>query len=98
LAAACSGWAWPVMWPSDREATHAAAAARHSGIEVEDRRFHPHLTIARGRAGADLRQWVKALASYAGPPWPMDRVSLVRSKVGPRPSYTELESWPITRR
>jgi 2'-5' RNA ligase len=79
-------------------AGRAAAAARHTGIEVEDRRFHPHLTIARGRAGADLRQWVKALASYAGPPWPMDRVSLVRSKVGPRPSYNELESWPITRR
>ena len=84
--------------PLTELAGRAAAAARHTGIEVAVRRFHPHLTIAHGRTGADLRPWVKALASYAGPPWPMDRVSLVRSKVGPRPTYTELESWPIPRR
>jgi RNA 2',3'-cyclic 3'-phosphodiesterase len=79
-------------------ATHTAAAARRTGIEVEDRRFHPHLTVARGRPGADLGPWAKALASYAGPAWPMDRVSLVRSQLGPKPTYTELESWPITDR
>jgi 2'-5' RNA ligase len=84
--------------PLTELAGRAAAAARHVGIEVADRRFHPHLTVARGRAGADLRAWAKALASYAGPPWPMDRVSLVQSRLGPRPTYTELDSWPITRR
>jgi 2'-5' RNA ligase len=83
--------------PLTELATRTAAAMRHTGIQVEDRRFHPHLTVARGRPGADLRPWVKALASYAGPPWPMDRVSLVWSKLGPRPTYTELESWPIDR-
>lgn len=82
--------------PLTELATHAAAAGRHTGIEVEDRRFHPHLTVARGRHGADLRPWAKALAAYAGPQWPMDRVSLVQSKLGPRPTYTELDIWPIT--
>jgi len=84
--------------PLTELATRAAAAARRTGIEVEDRRFHPHLTVARGRPGADLQSWAKALASYAGPAWPMDRVSLVRSQLGPKPTYTELESWPITGR
>ncbi|MGN6335946.1 RNA 2',3'-cyclic phosphodiesterase [Mycobacterium sp.] len=82
--------------PLTELATRAAAAARHTGIEIEDRRFHPHLTVARGRPGADLRPWAKALASYVGPPWPMDRVSLARSTLGPPPAYTEVQSWPIT--
>jgi 2'-5' RNA ligase len=84
--------------PLTELATHTAAAARRTGIEVEDRRFHPHLTVARGRPGADLGPWAKALASYAGPAWPMDRVSLVQSQLGPKPTYTELGSWPIAGR
>ena len=83
--------------PLTELATRAAAAARRTGIEVEDRRFHAHLTIARGRPRADLRAWAKALVAYGGPPWPMDRVSLVRSELGPRPTYTELAAWPIAR-
>ena len=83
--------------PLTELAGRASAAARRAGIVLEDRQFHPHLTVARGRDGCDLRPWARALASYAGPSWPMAQVSLVRSTLGPRPSYTELASWPIGR-
>jgi RNA 2',3'-cyclic 3'-phosphodiesterase len=81
--------------PLIRLADRAEAAARHTGMELEEHRFRPHLTVARGRADCDLRPWADALASYAGPVWPMDRLCLVRSSLGPRPTYTELGSWPI---
>jgi 2'-5' RNA ligase len=83
--------------PLTELAGRAGAAARRTGIVLEDRQFHPHLTVARGRDGCDLQLWARTLVSYAGPSWPMDQVSLVRSTLGPQPSYTELASWPIGR-
>ena len=80
-------------------ASSVAAAARHTGVAVEERRFRPHLTVARGRVvqgrPVDLRPAAEALAAYDGPCWRADRIALVRSVLGPQPAYTELGTWAL---
>jgi len=78
-----------------RLASSAAAQARHAGIEVEDRPYRPHLTLARADRPVDLAAVVGALADYAGPPWTADRLDLVSSRPGPRPEYRTVASWPL---
>ena len=66
-------------------AASAAKAARVAGIDVEDRPYRPHLTIARGRPGADLRPAVEALRDYRGPAWSSDELTLIESRLGAGP-------------
>ena len=66
------------------------------GVVFEDRAFQPHLTVARLRGGVDPAGAVRALSSYAGPPWTVDEVHLVRSQLGPRPTYDDIETWPLS--
>ena len=47
-------------------AASVGAAARRCGIPVDDRPYRPHLTLARGRPGADLRPAVEALRGFSG--------------------------------
>jgi 2'-5' RNA ligase len=81
-----------------RLAASSAAAARHTGIAVDDRPYRPHLTVARAdrSARADLRPTVEALHAYAGPPWSADRLHLVRSYLGPTPRHEPLADWLLT--
>lgn len=69
-------------------AASAAAAARRSGISVEDRPYRPHLTVARGRPGADLAPAAAALDGYRGPPWVADELVLIESILGAGPGGT----------
>jgi 2'-5' RNA ligase len=84
-----------------RLAGSVAAAARRSGIAVDDRHYRPHLTLARGREGADLRPAVAALAGFAGSPWGADALHLVRSRLGAGPGGTAahevVATWPLGR-
>ncbi len=65
-----------------RLAERALAAGRRAGVEVEDRRYRPHLTVARARRDAvDLREVVAGLA-LGGTPWAADELVLVRSTLG----------------
>jgi 2'-5' RNA ligase len=77
----------------------AAAAARRSGLAVEDRPYRPHLTLARNSSGADLRPLVTALAPYRGTAWTADRLHLVRSRLGKGPGrtsqYDTVAAWPL---
>ena len=66
-------------------ADSAAKAARVAGIDVEDRPYRPHLTIARGRPGADLRPAADALRGYRGPAWTVKELVLVESRLGAGP-------------
>lgn len=66
----------------------AAAAARRSGISVEDRQYRPHLTIARGRPGADLAPTAAALDRYSGPTWRAYELVLIESILGAGPGGT----------
>jgi RNA 2',3'-cyclic 3'-phosphodiesterase len=65
--------------PLRRLAQTSTAAAKRAGIHVDERAFHPHLTLARARTPTDLRPLVGALEAYQGPVWQADRVSLIRS-------------------
>jgi 2'-5' RNA ligase len=81
-------------------AASVRAAARRTGIAVEDRPYQPHLTLAFGRDGADLRPLVAALSGFAGSTWTAGELHLVRSHLGAgpgRPSrYEAISTWPLT--
>lgn len=60
--------------------------------------FRPHLTVARLRGGVDVTGAELTLAGYAGPAWVADTVHLVRSRLGPAPTYDDVVTWPLTAR
>lgn len=99
----CGRFGGRVLWagvagdrdPLGRLASSVGAAARRAGIEVDDRRYRPHVTLARARAPVDLRPLAAALSSYAGPTWTAVDVHLVRSRLGPHPSYDDVAVWPL---
>lgn len=65
------------------------------GVAFEDRAYQPHLTVARLRGGTDPTAAVRALAAYSGPAWTVDQVHLVQSRLGPRPTYDDVGTWPL---
>ena len=79
----------------DRMATGARAAASRTGIPVEGKRFRPHITLARLGRPEEVSNWVRLLDAYAGPPWTVDRLTLVASYLGEgprgRPRYQVVE-------
>jgi 2'-5' RNA ligase len=81
-------------------AASVRAAAERAGIDVEDRPYRPHLTLARGRDGTDLRPVVDAMAGFAGHTWTASELHLVRSHLGAGPErtsrYEQVASWPLT--
>ncbi|WP_449064672.1 RNA 2',3'-cyclic phosphodiesterase [Planomonospora algeriensis] len=83
-----------------RLADSVGAAARREGIAVDERRFRPHLTLARAktRDDVDLRPLVEALGSFAGSAWEADTVHLMRSHLGGRVRYETVERWPLVAR
>jgi RNA 2',3'-cyclic 3'-phosphodiesterase len=74
-----------------------AAGARRAGAKPPDegRPFRPHLTLARCRMPADVREVVAALDGYDGTPWTADRIHLIHSRPGEQPRYSTLGSWPL---
>jgi 2'-5' RNA ligase len=62
------------------------------------RPYRPHLTVARLRGDTDPTAAVVALSAYAGPGWTAGAVHLVRSRLGPTPTYDDIASWPLTPR
>ena len=82
-----------------RLADSVQAAVRRCGLPVEQRRYRPHLTLARAAGTADLRPLVQRLAAYQGQPWVVTRLELVRSRLGAGPDgtarYEPIASWPL---
>jgi RNA 2',3'-cyclic 3'-phosphodiesterase len=71
---------------------------KRSRLPYDDKPFTPHVTIARpgdrlDRAEVDADR--AALAEYRGPAWRVEVVELVRSHLGPKPSYDHLAAWPL---
>ena len=69
----------------DRMATGARAAATRTGIAVDGQRFRPHITLARLGRPTEVSNWVRLLDAYAGPPWHVDRLTLMASYLGEGP-------------
>lgn len=82
-----------------RLAAAVSAGARRSAIPVEDRRFAPHLTLARARppGGVDVAGVVGGLSAYAGASWMVTELELVRSHLGPSVRHETLARWPLGR-
>jgi RNA 2',3'-cyclic 3'-phosphodiesterase len=75
-----------------------AVAARRSGIAIEDRRYRPHLTLARSSTPADLRPLVDALRGFASAEWSPTELELIRSRLGQGPpTYERIDRWPLGR-
>jgi len=66
-------------------------------VAFERRPYRPHLTVARLRGDAEdaARAAAASLADYEGPPWQAEAVHLVRSRLGPHPSYDDVAAWAL---
>ncbi len=74
-----------------RLARVARRTARSCGIAVERAPYVPHLTVARVRRNDfDGRGAVATLDGVEGEPWTVTEVVLMRSHLGPKPSYEAL--------
>jgi RNA 2',3'-cyclic 3'-phosphodiesterase len=83
-------------------AASVAAGARRAGAPSpeEDRRYRPHITLARLREPADVRPLTAELAGLDGSPWTAARIELIRSHlpggaVGRSPVYSSVGAWPL---
>ena len=67
-------------------------------LPYDDRPYRPHLTLARpgDRLDPEAVEADRALlAAYRGPSWPVTELLLMRSHLGPHPSYDRLGGWPL---
>ena len=82
-------------WPSSRRRWPTPPA--WAGIAPPDayRGFTPHLTLARCRAPADVREIVACLDRYRGPGWTVREIYLIRSTLDRRPRYETVETWQL---
>lgn len=78
-------------------ADSCSAAGRRVGLATEDRKFRPHVTLARakGRTPVDMRPLVEALAGYEGPDWTASEIVLLQSHLGAATRYETLAGWPL---
>jgi len=58
------------------------AAANHSGVTVDGRKFVPHLTLARLRRPMDVTRWVRVFDTYSGAEWTAGSLQLIESRLG----------------
>ncbi len=111
IALSCRGggrFSGRVLWTrvdGDRDALRrlvgsTRAAARRSGLVVDERPYRPHITLARSSAPVDLRPLVERLAAFRGTPWFADTLHLVHSELGAGPDRTArhepVASWRLS--
>ena len=98
-----------VLWAGirgDREqlrriAESVAKGAGTAGAPSTDgeRRYRPHITLARCRETVNLHPLVDVLDQHAGQAWTADRIHLIRSHqsehVGEQNWYESIGSWPF---
>ena len=78
-----------------------AGVARNCGIEIERRKFRPHVTLARfgssAETGHHLAQFMASHASFRAGPWIADHFALYSSRTGRNGSvYTEEAAYHLT--
>lgn len=76
-----------------RLADGAVAAGRRAGLELDERRFRPHLTLARSRHGGDAAHLVQV--EVPAVTWPVATFALVRSQTGPQVQYDSLAEFSL---
>jgi 2'-5' RNA ligase len=78
-----------------------STVARNCGIEIERRKFRPHVTLARFRNGAEtghhLAQFMASHSTFKAGPWIADHFALYSSRTGGSGSvYTEEAAYALT--
>jgi len=73
----------------------AVLRATARSVTFERRPYRPHLTVARLRGGVDAAPAAARLDSYDGPVWVADTVHLVRSRLGPSPTYDDIATFAL---
>ena len=78
-----------------------STVARNCGIEVERRKFRPHVTLARfsgdAETGHHLAQFMASHAGFRAGPWIADHFALYSSRTGRAGSvYTEEAAYDLT--
>lgn len=68
---------------------------RAKRVPPDDKKFRPHLTLARRTQPEQLARALTVLRGYEGPSWPAQEVVLVRSELGARPTYHQLSKVEI---
>jgi 2'-5' RNA ligase len=80
----------------DALARKAFRVARAAGVAMERTPYVPHLTVARvRRRDLDGSAAVAALDAVRGEPWQVTEAVLMRSHLGPKPSYEPLARAPL---
>ena len=72
---------------------------KRSRVAYDRKPFRPHLTIARPGDRLDralIDEDRATLAGYRGPSWRVPAVELVRSRLGPKPTYERIHREPLT--
>ena len=73
-----------------------AKGLREDGIDLEARRFHPHVTLARARSARDVGAIVSALATWRSEPWQVTALDVMASRLTPSGAlHTRLERCPL---
>lgn len=81
-----------------RLADRCAGAGRRARIAVDDRKFRPHLTLARARRDTvDVQAVVDRLSSYSSPWWTVTSLRLVHSQLGPVVRHDTLREFALGR-
>ncbi|HEV2892013.1 MAG TPA: RNA 2',3'-cyclic phosphodiesterase [Frankiaceae bacterium] len=70
-------------------------AARAARVDVERKPYVPHVTVARLRRPADVSGAAAALDAVTSQVWTVTEVVLMRSVLGPTPSYEPLARLPL---
>lgn len=71
---------------------------RRARLPYDERPFRPHVTLARPGDRVDaaaVEADRQVLNGYFGPSWPVSEMLLMRSHLGPRPTYDRLAAWPL---
>ncbi|MFE9248629.1 2'-5' RNA ligase family protein [Streptomyces sp. NPDC007088] len=94
----------PVALPEapETDGRDGAGAAGPAGPGRREHPYRPHLTLARGDRRTPLGPFARALDDFAGTPWTVRELSLVRSELPPgglrgaRPRYVTQATYPLT--
>jgi len=70
---------------------------RAKRVPPDDKKFRPHLTLARRTPAGQMAKALTLLRGYAGPSWHAREAVLVRSELGAHPSYHQLSKVEIPR-